>query len=342
MNMNLNKKSGRAGAALSLPLLFVVFAASLAAVAVFSLIFQVEHLTWKGLFQPTANGALSTAYYTVWHIRAPRLVLSILLGAALATAGCLLQAMTRNPLSDPEIMGINQGASCLAVVAILLFGGADSSAVILLAALCGAGLSGLLIYGLTRRRANSSQIVLAGVAISAFMSALTTGTILLYDTQLNEILYWMAGKLSGAAWSDDRLVLFLDIPAMLVSFLLAGTLNVLAQGEETAAGLGVHVGRTRNLLGLLIIVLTGSAVAVAGPIGFVGLIVPHMARRLGGVNYRIVLPLSALLGANLLAAADFAAQWLTYPAETPVGIVTAFLGVPFFLYLLRRKGGGRA
>lgn len=340
--MNMSKWPAKGRSSLPLLFLFVCFAASLVLLGCLSVSFRVDGMTWRNWLPGAGAEGITSAYYTVWHVRAPRAGLSVLLGSALAVAGCLLQAVTRNPLADTEIMGINQGASCFAVLAIMMFGGTDSSSVIWVAALCGAGVCGLMVHGLARHNRGGPQLVLAGVAISAFAGSLTTGTILLYETQLTEIMYWMAGKLSGATWSDDQLILFLDGPAIIVSLLLSRSLNVLVQGDEVAASLGIHVTRIRSLLGFLVIVLAGSAVAVAGPIGFIGLIVPHMARRLGGTNHFIVLPLAALLGANLLTAADFAAQWITYPAEIPVGIVTAFLGVPFFLYLLRRKGGMRS
>ncbi|MFB9275936.1 FecCD family ABC transporter permease [Cohnella cellulosilytica] len=309
-----------------------------AAIAWLTLTYRVSGLDWRTLLSPSGDLKDELAAYTVWHVRAPRLLLAASLGAALAVAGCLLQAMTRNPLSDTEIIGLNQGASCAAVVALLLFGGSDSSLVILPAALCGAAVSGVLVYWLARFGGSDvSRLVLSGVAISAFMGALTTGIILLFETRLMEIVYWMAGKLSGANWSDNRLIWLIDAPVLAAAFLLSGRLNLLAQGDEVAAGLGVNVARTRGLLGLMVILLAGSAAAVAGPIGFVGLMVPHMARRIVGIAHRRLIPASALLGAVLLSTADFAAQWISYPADIPVGIVTAFLGVPFFLYLLRRN-----
>ncbi|MFE4710570.1 MULTISPECIES: FecCD family ABC transporter permease [Paenibacillus] len=332
------KKEGEARKAPPLWLVFSIFGVILLAIAAVTLSYRVKGLTWSTLFSTTNDEVLT---YTLWSIRAPRLLLSIILGAGLAVAGCLLQSMTRNPLSDPEILGINQGASCFAVIAIVGFGERDSSTVILLASLCGAGAIGLLISWLSRYSGNdASRLMLAGVAISAFMGALTTGFILLFETQLIEILYWMAGKLTGTTWSDNKLVWALDIPALIVAFLLARTLNLLGQGEELATGLGVNVPRVRQLIGVLIVVLTGSAVAVAGPIGFIGLMVPHMAKRLGGLDHKVILPLSAIMGAVLLSAADFLSQWLTYPADLPVGIITAFMGVPFFLYLLRRQREG--
>ncbi|ANS76787.1 iron-siderophore ABC transporter permease [Paenibacillus yonginensis] len=327
--------------------MFMIMGLLLLAVAALSLTYRVSGLAWRPLFFPSGSSEDVLLGYTIWQVRLPRLLLAVSLGAVLAVAGCLLQVMTRNKLADPEIMGFNQGASFLAAVSLLFAGGADSTGIVLPAALIGAGICGLLVLlisGYSNKYSGSdpSRLVLAGVAISAFMGSLTTGTILLFETQLNEILYWMAGKLSGAAWRDNYLVWLLDIPVAAGAYLLAGRMNVLEQGDEVASGLGIHVERTRMLLGFLVIVLSGSAVAVAGPIGFVGLMVPHMARRMGGVNHRVLLPLSAVMGALLLSLADFAAQWVDYPSDIPVGIITALLGVPFFLYLLRRRKGGRA
>ena len=166
---------------------------------------------------------------------------------------------------------------------------------------------------------------------------MTTGVILIYDTRLSEILYWMAGKLSGATWFDVKLGLAFMLPASLLAVLLGGQLNLLSLGEEMAQGLGQRIVLVRRAAAALTAVMIGGAVAVAGPIGFVGLMVPHMARFLVGTDYRLVIPLSGLLGANLLLLADFAGQYVMYPAETPVGIITALLGVPFFLYLMNRK-----
>jgi ABC-type Fe3+-siderophore transport system, permease component len=337
MANDLRLKRGEARRAGSPGVIFAALLVLLIAVACLTISYRVSGLAWGPLFHPSDSSEDTLLTYTVWHVRLPRLMLAISLGAALAVAGCLLQTITRNGLADPEIMGLNQGASWLAVVALLFFGEMDSSNVILLAALCGAGLSGTLLILFVRFGVrDQARFILAGVAISAFLGALTTGTLLLFETQLTEMLYWMAGKLSGAEWRDNKLIWMLDIPVLVAAYLSAGTLNVLAQGDEIASGLGVNVRRTRAYMAVIVMVLTGSAVAVAGPIGFVGLIVPHIARRIGGANHRLLLPLSALTGALLLASADFAAQWLSYPSEIPVGIVTALMGVPFFLYLLRR------
>jgi ABC-type Fe3+-siderophore transport system permease subunit len=305
-----------------------------------SALFRVKGLSFHNISEVFTIDTKNLIYYTVWQVRVPRVLLGALLGAALAVAGCLLQGITRNPLSDPEIMGVNQGASFFVVIALLVFGEKDTSFVILLAAFLGAAAGGSVIYSLAfRGEYTPSRLVLAGIAVSMFLGSLTTGAILLYETQLTEILYWMSGKLSGANWLDVKMIFVSVVPAMVITFFLANQLNILSLGEETAHGLGINVLRIRRVFALLIVLLVGSAVAVAGPIGFIGLIVPHVARKLVGQDYRVILPFSALLGANLLVIADFVAQWVAYPADTPVGVITALLGTPFFIYLMRRKRG---
>ncbi|MGG6311410.1 FecCD family ABC transporter permease [Paenibacillus macerans] len=321
-------------------IIFGWFLLLLLAISAISVVFRVKGLSWDNLADIFVIDPKDVMDYTVWQVRAPRVLLAVLLGAGLAVAGGLLQGMTRNPLSDPEVLGVNQGASCLVVISLLLFGDQNATIVILLAAFLGAAAGGSVIYLLAFRGVYSAyRVVLAGAAVSLFLGALTTGVILLHETKLSEILYWMAGKLSGANWSDIRIVLIPVLVAVAGAFALAQPMNVLALGEDAAQGLGMNTLRLRRVLAVLVVLLAGSAVAVAGPIGFVGLMVPHMARRLVGHDYRMLLPFSALLGANLLVAADFAAQWITYPADVPVGIITALLGTPFFLYLLRRKQG---
>ncbi|MCB5236406.1 FecCD family ABC transporter permease [Niallia circulans] len=278
--------------------------------------------------------------YTIWEIRVPRLALSLILGASMSIAGCLLQAMTRNSLADPELIGINQGASCFAVIAIMLFQKGESSTVIMLGAFLGATVAAIILFMINQFSGkNPSKFLLAGVAIGSFMGAMTTCIILLNETQLSEILYWMAGKLSGANWLDNRIAWIVNGITMIIAYLISNTVNILVQGDEIAKGLGVKVGLYQFLIGLIIITISACVVAVAGPIGFIGLIVPHITKRIVGNDHRIILPLAALIGATLLATSDFLGQWIFYPIEIPVGIITAFLGVPFFLYLLRRNGG---
>lgn len=320
-------------------LLFVGLFVLLAAAAGVELFWQVKGLTfdnWRTLF--AARGADNLIGYTVWSIRLPRVLLSIIAGAALAVAGCLLQGITRNALADPEVMGINQSASLFVVSALLLLGHADVPLLIIGAALAGALAGGSIIYALSLyRKVTPIRIVLAGISVSFFFGSMTTGLIVMNEMTLMDIIYWMTGKLSGAEWSDIQLGTVVIVPALLLAWLLGSQLNVLQLDDEIAVGIGQKVTMIRRGAMLLAALLIGASVALCGPIGFVGLMVPHMARKLLGHDYRITVPLSAVMGAVLMLLSDLAGQFVFYPAEMPVGIVTALLGTPFFLVLIRRR-----
>jgi len=301
----------------------------------------VKGLGWRQLPEIMSLDTSNLLVYKVWFVRLPRVVLAIIVGAGLAIAGCLLQGITRNPLSDPELMGINQGASFLVVLSLALFGLKDVTVTILIAAFIGAAAGGSIVYTLSGLAGyTSTRLVLAGVSVSLFMAAMTTGLIILQDDKLSEILYWMAGKLSGTTWTDVQLSAVSIVPGALASLFLANQFNVFSLGEDTARGLGQNVTRVRRAAFLLVILLVGGAVALCGPIGFVGLMVPHIVRSWVGTDYRILIPMSAVAGASLLLLADVGGQWVLYPTDTPVGIITALLGTPFFLYLMRRKMEG--
>mgnify|MGYP002620047439 FL=1 len=347
--MAVAETSGRngSGETRSVPsfLLLICFGlfALMVAVTAFSLFWRVKGLTfgnWLELFDGESESLMA---YTVWSIRLPRALLALLLGSVLAVAGCLLQGITRNDLADPEVIGVNQGASLFVVLSLLWFDTKDASLLILLSAFCGALLGGIVVYVLSLQgRYTPIRLVLAGLAVSYLFGSLTTGLLLMNEATLTDILYWMAGKLSGADWNDIRIALYGLMPAVLLGWMIASQLNVLALGDEIASGLGQRTVFIRRFAMFLASVLVGGSVALAGPIGFVGLMVPHMARLMTGPNYRLLIPLSALLGADLLLLSDVAGQMLFYPLETPVGIVTALTGTPFFLFLMRRKKGERA
>lgn len=298
-------------------------------------------LSWRQLPEIMSLDTSNLLVYKVWFVRLPRVVLAIIVGAGLAIAGCLLQGVTRNPLSDPELMGINQGASFVVVLSLALFGLEDVTVTILIAAFIGAAAGGSIVYTLSGMAGYTSiRLVLAGVSVSLFMAAMTTGLIILQDDKLSEILYWMAGKLSGTTWTDVQLSAISIVPGAFASLFLAKQFNVFSLGEDAARGLGQNVTRVRRAAFVLVILLVGGAVALCGPIGFVGLMVPHIVRSWVGTDYRILIPMSAVAGASLLLLADVGGQWVLYPTDTPVGIITALLGTPFFLYLMRRKMEG--
>lgn len=292
--------------------------------------------------------ALSEAMRTVIHtVRLPRVLQGLAAGAALATAGVLLQALFRNPLADPALIGVSSGAA-LGAVSIIVLGAtvlAGLSRVLgvwtlPLAAFAGAALTALLVFALARRDGtlDPTTMLLCGIAVNALAGAgIGLLTFLATDEQLRNLTFWSLGSLGAATWGS----LLGIAPALLLLVLavppLVRPLNALLLGESEALHLGVAVERLKRLLVVLAAAGAGAVVAVCGVIGFIGLIAPHLARLLAGPDHRVVLPLSALLGATLLTAGDLVARTAVRPAELPIGILTALLGAPFFLWLLRRR-----
>lgn len=273
----------------------------------------------------------------VWQLRLPRVLTAAAVGAGLALSGAVMQAITRNPLADPYLLGLSGGAS-LGAVAVLVLG-----ATVLLAPAAFVGALGALLATLLIARASGplspARTVLAGVAVSAFSAAVTSFIIYWTATgdSYREILAWLLGSLAGARWSAV-LIAVGAIVVVGIPLLLSGrVLDAFAFGDTAAAALGVHVERTRWLLLVATALLTGALVSVSGSIGFIGLVLPHAIRLLVGTANRLVLPLSALLGAVVLVWADTAARTVFDPRELPVGIVTAIVGAPLFVLLLLRR-----
>lgn len=277
----------------------------------------------------------------VWSLRLPRVLLAAAVGAALALCGCVLQALTRNVLADPYLLGISSGASTGAVAVIVLGVG---TGVVGLAG--GAFAGGLLAFALvmalaaTGRAASASttRTVLTGVAVGQLFSALTSLTVLAAGDaeSLRGLTYWLLGSLTGARWASVGLTTAAVVLGALVCFSRASALDALAFGVDAAAALGVPVGPTRVLLLTTTALVTAAAVAASGAVGFVGLVLPHVVRRLVGTDHRRLLPASALAGAVFLVWADALARTALAPQEIPVGVVTALVGVPVFLVVVRR------
>ena len=284
------------------------------------------------------TGSDHVAAAVIWELRLPRTLLGLLVGAALGAAGVVAQSVTRNPLADPGLLGISSGAAVAIVVGGALLGVAGGAPQVLLAVV-GAGAATLAVYGFAHRSAeglNPVNMTLAGMAISACLSAVVSAVVLLSASTMDQYRFWVVGSLG----SPDAGVL---APAALVALVGAvvatatsGSLNALALGDDTAAGLGVRVHRTRVLGGAAVVLLSGTAVALAGPIVFVGLLVPHAARFVVGGDVRRVLALSAVLGPLLLLAADVVGRVIARPSEVQVGVVIAVLGTPIFIWLARR------
>lgn len=273
-------------------------------------------------------------------VRLPRTVAGLLVGACLAVAGAIMQALTRNPLASPGILGVNAGAA-FAVVAAVLMLGAPPLATYALFALAGAGVAGALVYGLaaaTGTAGNSPlRLALAGAVLAAFLGALTTALLLLDQNTLDQVRFWTAGSLAGRDWELLRLTAPYMLAGLALSLPLARQLTTLSLGDDVARGLGQGSAAVKLSAAAAVVLLAGGAVALAGPIGFVGLVAPHLARFLIGVDYRWVLPYSALLGAALVTIGDIGARVALRPQEIPVGVLMALMGAPFFIYLARTR-----
>lgn len=289
------------------------------------------------------DAARSSLDQVIVDMRIPRVLSASLTGAAFSLAGAIMQGLTRNPLADSGLLGINAGASFMITLSAVIVPGLSFYATII-AAFTGAALATLLVYGLGVGKKSYSPIrlILAGAAVSALLSALSQGLALTFGLS-KEISFWTAGSLSGSSWAQLSMVAPFLMAAIIAAFLLSPWLSALSLGEETATGLGIRVGLVRNVGLIVVFVLAGVSVAVAGGISFLGLLAPHIARFFVGSDYRRVIPTSMLCGSILLVCADVLARTVNAPFDTPVGALVALIGVPLFLILAyRRKMGGIA
>ncbi|SEQ23441.1 vitamin B12 ABC transporter permease BtuC [Natrinema salaciae] len=295
----------------------------------------VPGLEYSSVFSFSIDG---THQFIVVQMRLPRIVLAATVGFALAAAGTVMQGFFRNPLADPSIIGVSSGGAAGAVAAIA-FPALVPFGSLHLAAFVGALTTAFLVYAIATDggRTPVATLLLAGVAVQAFLGAMISYMLIHSGDGLREAVVWLMGSLRDRSWSDVTFALPVTLLGGLVLATYARELNVLLLGEEDAHHLGVEVERTKLLLLALASIVTAAGVAVTGVIGFVGLVVPHIMRLLVGPDHRILFPTSALAGASFLVVADTVARWPTGPTEVPVGIVTAALGAPFFLFLLTHR-----
>jgi iron complex transport system permease protein len=288
-------------------------------------------------------GGHSTTAVIVRGIRLPRAVLGMLVGANSAVSGSIMQNVTANPLGAPDILGINAGAAFVAVASLTFVPQLAGFSLITLA-FVGATACGVLVLvtaGLGRGRSDPIRIALAGVTLTTLVFSVMQAMIIFVDPSTSALFHWLVGGVNDATWHDVTTVLPWAAVGLCGAMALAGKLNLLGLGEDLARGLGARVGQIRVLGAAIVIVLAGSSVAVAGPIAFIGLIVPHIVRRLVGVNNYVVIPLCALIGANMLVYADIISRYINPPSEVPSGLVTALVGAPVFIYLARRQKAAR-
>jgi len=278
-------------------------------------------------------------HLVIQTVRLPRSLMAITVGAALAVSGALMQGLTRNPLAETGILGIESGGA-LAVVATLFLFGSSSVTVYAGMAFLGAAIAAVSVYflgTLGRGGATPLNLTVAGAAMTAFISSITTAILIVSQRTLEEIRFWLAGSLSGRDFDLFLKVLPCILIGLLLAFLLGKQITTLNLGEDVAKALGQKTTAVKVLAAISVVLLAGGSVAIAGPVGFVGLVVPHMVRFFIRTDYRWILPYSAIVGAILIVISDIAARVLLKPQELPLGVMTALVGAPVFIYLVKSK-----
>lgn len=337
---------------MSRKLILVVLAVSLAAAALLAvgvgavpippastLRLLVHHLGFRSVGLPEARQEA-----IILFIRLPRVAAALLVGAAMAMGGTVMQGLFRNPMASPDILGVSTGASLGAVLAIATGLAAVSPLLLAVLAIAGALLASFLIYAIASYRGRTSLlfVVLAGLAVSSFFNGLVSATLLVArQYEVSQFIFWTMGGFDGRTWRQVLLALPFLLPGLAVLFAFARELNLFSLGEENAQSLGLAVERTKRILLAVTAVVCGVAISVSGPVGFVGLLIPHLLRLVVGPDHRRLLPASALAGALFLILCDLVGRVLAPPFEVRVGIITAILGSPYFLYLIlraQRKG----
>ncbi|OAB44384.1 FecCD family ABC transporter permease [Paenibacillus glacialis] len=280
----------------------------------------------------------SQEHLIIQTVRVPRALIAVAAGASLAVAGALMQVITRNPIASPSLFGINSGAAFMVVIASGWLGVSGMQSLTLFA-LLGAAISGSIVFylgSIGRDGMTPIKITLAGASIAAFFHSMTQGYMLTNGKMFDQVLVWLVGSVAGR----DMSMLINVLPYLFIGFIIAVSLsrhlNVLLMGDDVAQTLGQRTATIKSLASVAVILLAGGSVAVAGPIAFVGIIIPHIVRYLVGNDYRRVIPYSAVLGGILLVTADIGARYIAMPKEIPVGVMTAILGVPFFIYIARK------
>ncbi|CCC57756.1 FecCD family ABC transporter permease [Caloramator australicus] len=277
----------------------------------------------------------------IWDIRIPRVLSAALVGAYLSVSGAILQGITRNPLAEPSIIGITQGA-IFTIAVFLAMEKNLASLELMLISFLGSSFSGMLVYFISSRRikkVDPIRLALAGVAIGTLLISLATAIAMIFNLS-QQLSFWISGGLSTARWTSLKLLFYLGIVGIVISILISHKITIISLGDEVATSLGVRINLVRLIAIVAVILLSGSSVSVAGNIAFVGLIVPHIVKFLVGTDYKRIIPTSILMGANLLVYSDIVARMINKPYETPIGSLTALIGAPIFIYLIRRGHRG--
>jgi iron complex transport system permease protein len=303
-----------------------------------SIAFGVTNISWHTIVQSFTDYNGSQEHLIIQTARVPRAFIAAIAGASLAVAGSLMQGITRNPLASPSLFGINAGAAFFIVAGSAFFGASGLTTFATLAFI-GAAVTATIVYILGSIGSDGLtplKVTLAGAAMTAFFSSLSLGCLLTGGQTFDQVLYWFVGSVAGR----DMGIFTTAAPymgiALLGAFVIARHMNLLTLGEDVATGLGQKTIFIKLAAGVIIVLLAGGSVSIAGPIAFVGIVIPHITRYLVGLDYRWVIPYCAILGGILLLGADIGSRYIAFPKEIPVGVMTAILGVPFFVYIARR------
>ncbi|QRG67219.1 FecCD family ABC transporter permease [Brevibacillus choshinensis] len=303
-----------------------------------SLIFGVIDTSWQTAIDAYTHFNGTNEHIVIKEVRVPRVLNALSVGFCLGMAGTLLQSLTRNPVADVELFGLNAGASLFVVFAVT-FIGISSLTEFTWISFLGAAVAGCIVYmlgSLGRDGLTPVKLVLAGAAITALASSIRHGMMVLNEKATDEVLFWLSGSVGGRKLEYLDTVFPYMVIAWIAAFALARPIQTLLMGDDVAKGLGQRTLLVKIATGAVIVLLSGCSVAVAGPIGFVGLVTPHLARYLVGIDTRWILLYSGLLGSILLLMADIAARFIAMPAEVPIGVMTALIGIPFFIYVARK------
>lgn len=298
------------------------------------------HISFSDIWNSIVNYEEVLELMLVRDVRIPRALSVLMTGGILGVTGAMIQGVTRNPIAEPSILGVSQGAT-LVIAIFYAMGIGVTTKNVMIASFIGALLTGLIVLAFISKKANNNsiaRILLAGTAMSTFFVSLTT-VVGLLSNQSQMIGFWVSGGFRNASWADFKLVFIVGIIGLLIAILLSGKINILSLGDDVAIGLGENPEKIRFIILMLMIPMSAAAVAVGKNIAFVGLIVPQIVRKLLGEDYRRNIPCSFLLGAVLLTYADILARMIFDPYETPIGVFTALVGIPFFISVARKERG---
>lgn len=308
-----------------------------------SIVYGYTDTTWKMAIDAFTDFNGTNEHIVIQSVRLPRALIASAIGASLAISGVLMQTLTKNPLASPDIFGVNAGAGLAVVTGVTVFGISNLQVFTWLSFL-GAAIAAISIFmigSMGRGGLTPMKLTLAGAAMTAMVASLTQGLLVSNEALLEQVLFWLAGSVSGRSLDNLVAVLPYLVVGWGLALIMSGKMNVLSMGEDVAKGLGLNIVFLKLVLGLAIILLSGGSVAVAGPIGFIGIVVPHLTRSIVGIDHRWLIPFSGLFGAVLLISADVISRYILMPREVPVGVMTAIIGTPFFIYIARKGFSGR-